>query len=427
MANAATAAPAGKEGNEDKERNAVRVLFTRNFGPYFLGNLLSNCGTWFQSIALSLLVYRLTESTLLVGLVNFAQFAGVILLAPWSGGAADRFDRRRLLIVTQLLAMTGAFALAAFAAAGLTTVPLVIVMAFLMGFTTAFSSPAQQAIVPSLVRKDDLGAAVAMTSVTFNLSRVIGPTLGALVVNTLGIAWAFAFNGLSYVALIVALLIIHPAAQTKRAVGRASLRESIGIVRRDKRLVLLLVVVGSVSFALDPVTTLSPAYAQQVFRQPDTLVGFLLAAFGIGAVTAAVLASGKTATPYRRIAVMLSLCSLGTVAFALVPVLPLAVIALLVTGFGYLAGHTRANALLQLSVPDEQRGRVMALWSVCFLGGRPVASLLDGAISTVAGIHVATILMAIPTAIAAYAMLTLHRDGATVGVKDETEAAVGRA
>lgn len=427
MANAATAAPTGKEGGEDKERNAVRVLFTRNFGPYFLGNLLSNCGTWFQSIALSLLVYRITGSTLLVGLVNFAQFAGVILLAPWSGGAADRFDRRRLLIVTQLLAMAGAFTLTAIAAAGLTTVPLVIAVAFFMGFTTAFSSPAQQAIVPSLIKRDELGAAVAMNSVAFNLSRVIGPTAGAFVVNTLGIAWAFALNGLSYVALIAALLIIHPAVQARRAGARPGLRESLGIVRRDRRLVLLLVVVGSVSFALDPVTTLSPAYAKEVFKQPDTLVGFLLAAFGIGAVTAAVFASGRTATPYRRIALMLSLCSLGTVAFALVPVLPLAVVALLVTGFGYLAGHTRANALLQLSVPDEQRGRVMALWSVCFLGGRPVASLIDGAISSVAGIHISTLLMAIPTALAAYAMFTLHRERATVGVNDETEAATGRA
>jgi len=407
------------ESTESRGRSAVAVLSERNFGPYFLGNLLSNCGTWFQTIAQALLIYRLTNSTFLVGLVSFAQFAGVILLVPWSGAAADRFDRKRLLIITQLVAVAISGVLALLAAANHDTVAVVIGLAFVLGFTTAFSAPAAQAIVPSLVPKEDLQAAVSMNSVTFNLARAIGPVLGTLVVTKLGVPWAFGLNSLSYLALVAALLVIHPAPQVQRARAKPSFAESIGIVRRDGRLIALLGVVASVSFALDPVNVLSPAYAKQVFHRPDSLVGFLIGAFGTGAVIAAFTASGKTATPYRRIGIMLTLLTCGTIAYALVPVLAFAIAALMIGGFGYLAGQTRANALLQTSVHDDQRGRVMALWSVCFLGARPVASLIDGAISSVAGIHIATLVMAVPTAVAAVTMFTMHRCGVPVGMREE--------
>ncbi len=416
MARSAISSPTGQAV---RGRPAVAVLFERNFGPYFLGNLLSNCGTWFQNIAQALLIYRLTGSTFLVGLVTFAQFAGVILLAPWSGVAADRFDRKRLIISTQLVAIAITATLALLAGGGRDSVPMVIGLAFLLGFATAFSSPAQQAIVSALVAKEDLQAAISMNSLTFNLARAIGPVLGTLVVAKLGIPWAFGLNSLSYVALVVALLLIHPVQGAARSRAKPSLRESLALVWGDTRLLALLGVVASVSFALDPVNTLSPAYAKQVFHRPDSLVGFLIGAFGTGAVIAALVASGKTETPYRRIGIMLTLLTLGTMAFAVVPVLALAVPALLIGGFGYLAGQTRANALLQMSVRDDQRGRVMALWSVCFLGARPVASLIDGAISQAVGIHIAALVMAVPTALAAATMVALHRRGVPVGMREE--------
>src|SRR5216110_2797260 len=184
---------------------SLRILRERNFALYFIGNFASNCGTWFQVIAQSLLVYRLTKSTFLVGVTNFAMFIGVTLLAPWAGAAADRFDRRKLLILTQAAATTICGTLAALIAIGWGSVPVVIGMALLLGFTTAFATPAVQAIVPALVPRDDLGAAVAMNSVTFNLSRAIGGPLGALVVARVGIAWAIGLNAFSYVVLILAL------------------------------------------------------------------------------------------------------------------------------------------------------------------------------------------------------------------------------
>src|SRR5688572_26216546 len=158
-----------------------RVLLHRNFGPYFLGNFLSNCGTWFQTLAQSILVFRLTHSTFWLGLVNFSQFIGVFLLAPWAGSAADRFDRRRLLLVTQGVAIVVTAGLAVLAAVDAVNAPVVIAFALVLGLSTAFAIPTLQALVPSLVSRVELPAAVAMNSVTFTLARAVGPALGAVV------------------------------------------------------------------------------------------------------------------------------------------------------------------------------------------------------------------------------------------------------
>lgn len=387
--------------------SSLRVLAQRDFGPYFVGNLLSNCGTWFQNIAQALLIYRLTHSTFLVGVVNFAQFAGIIALAPWSGGAADRFDRKRLIIGTQIGSMVVTGTLALLAVAHWDTVPVIIGLALLLGLVTAFGSPAMNAIVPSLVSRDDLPAAVAMNSVTFNMARAVGPVLGALVVARFGIPWAFGLNCLSYAALIGALLIVHPRRHARQPNARPRLRDSLALIRQDMRLAALLGVVASVSFALDPVTTLAPAFATRVFHHTDTLAGYLIGAFGTGAVIAAVFATGRSETPYRRIFIMLTLLAVGIAAYAFLSLLVLAFAALGIAGFGYLAGQTRATTLLQLGVEDHQRGRIMALWSVCFLGTRPIASLIDGALSSLVGIHAAALIMTLPVFVAATGMLLL--------------------
>lgn len=389
--------------------SSLHLLLQRDFGPFFIGNLLSNCGTWFQNIAQTLLVFRLTHSLFLVGLVNFAQFAGIILLAPWSGGAADRFNRRHLIICTQLGAFVITGSLALLAVSGWDTVPVIIVLALLLGLTNAFATPALQAIVPSLVRRDDLPAAIAMNSVTFNLARAVGPVLGALVVDHFGIPWAFGLNSLSFAFFVGAMLIVRPQEQATRPKTAPKLRDSLSLIRHDVRLMALLGVVASVSFALDPVTTLSPAFATRVFHHSDTLTGYLIGAFGSGAVIAALFATGPSATPFRRITIMLALLGMGVACFAFIAWLPLAMIALAIGGFGYLAGQTRATTLLQLSVEDHQRGRIMAVWGVAFLGTRPIASLIDGSLASLVGIHLAALVMTIPTLLAAVGMLMVYR------------------
>src|SRR5437763_4537511 len=216
-----------------------RLLGHSNFAPYFVGNLLSNCGSWFQNIAQAILVFRLTHSTFLVGVVNFAQFAGVFLLASWAGRAADRYDRRLVLLVTQLCALAVALTMAALVRAGLATAPVVIVLAFALGLTIAFAIPALQALVPLLVEPHDLPGAIALNSITFNLARAVGPVLAAVVIRTLGLTWAFALNGASFLALIAALGFVHPRPQHRAASEHLRLRDSIAIVRADARLFAL--------------------------------------------------------------------------------------------------------------------------------------------------------------------------------------------
>ena len=280
------------------------------------------------------------------------------------------------------------------------------------------------AIVPSLVSRDDLPAAIAMNSVTFNMARAVGPVLGALVVARFGIPWAFGLNCLSYAALIGALLIVQPRQHERRPNARPKLRDSLDIIRQAPQLAVLLGVVASVSFALDPVTTLAPAFATRVFHHSDTLAGYLIGAFGTGAVIAAVFATGRSATPYRRITVMLMLLAAGIATYAFLSPLVLAFIALGVGGFGYLAGQTRATTLLQLGVEDHQRGRIMALWSVCFLGTRPLASLIDGSLASLVGIHATALLMTLPVFAAATGMLILYRRQSRVARSEAVEGSV---
>ncbi len=382
--------------------------------------MLSNCGTWFQNIALALFVFRLTHSSFWVGAVNFAQFAGVLLLAPWAGAAADRFDRRRLILVTQLVATATSAALALAVAAGHGSLAVVLGLALLLGLTTAFATPALQAVVPALVPREDLGAAIAMNSVTFNLARAVGPVAGAAVVARFGIPWAIGLNALSFLALAGAVVAVRAATPPAAAKGpRPTLRDSLRRVRGEPRLVALLLTIAAVSVSLDPVNTLTPAFATRLFGRPDTFAGVLIGAFGVGAVVASLMPAGGTGgtgprPPSRTVPVALLCFGAGLVGFALAPRLGFAFAALPLAGFGYLLAQTRATTELQLGVSDAERGRVMALWSVAFLGTRPIASLADGALGNVIGPRATAIVFAVPALVAAAVLaLRSRRERAT--------------
>lgn len=381
--------------------SSLRLLRHSNFGPYLAGNLLSNCGTWFQNLAQTLLVYRLTKSTFLVGVVNFAQFAGMFVLSPWSGGAADRFDRRRLLLVTQVVSVVVTGTMALLSATGHATSANVIVLALVLGLATAFAIPALMALIPLLVTQQELGQAVALNSVSFTLARGVGPLLGALVVQQLGISWAFALNALSYFALIVALLVIHPSPQAPRPSERARLRETIGMVWRDARLFLLLTMVVLVSLSQDPVSVLTPGFAKEVFHHTDVYAGVLVGAFGIGSAVAGFYLASRTSHPISRLPYTCALMGFAMVGFALSPSLWVACIFLFLAGFGFLGSNTTATTIVQLEVDDAHRGRVMALWSASFLGFRPLISPVDGVLADAAGLRVAAVIMSSAALLAA--------------------------
>jgi MFS family permease len=374
---------------------AFRLMRDRNFGPYFLGNASSASGTWFQNLAASLLIYRLTHSVFLLGVLNFCNFVPVLLLAPWAGSAADRLDRRRLLLVTQLGSIIVSAGLAALAFAGLASVWVVIACSVLLGIGSAFAAPASLALISDLVPREHLGSAVALNSMTFNLARAIGPALAAISVRTLGIPASFAINSGSYLLLVLALLIVHPAPRRLALRGEARLRDSLRFVRERPQLIAFLLIVAVVGFASDPVNTESPAFAQ-AFGRPDTDAGYLIGAFGGGAVLAAFLVAGRVTGSRGRMLLTLGLLGGGMVAYSLAPWLSLGSVFLVVAGFGYLASNTAATSRLQLDVEDHQRGRIMALWSVAFLGLRPIASLADGAIASAFGVRTAGVVLALP-------------------------------
>jgi len=376
----------------------LRLIRTRDFGPYFFGNALSASGTWFQNLAAALLVFRLTHSALLLGVLNFCQFAPTLLLVSWSGAAADRFDRRKLLLVTQPASAAISATLALLAWAGAATAPVVIMFSLAIGVSSAMSTPAQQALIAALVAPRDIPSAVALNSMTFNIARAAGPVGAAGTVATLGIPAAFAVNSVSFLLFVGALLLVRPRREERAE--SSSLRESLRLITREPRLAAFLAIVAIVGFASDPINTLSPAFAQ-AFGHRDTVAGFIVGVFGAGAVAAAIALTGRTAGSARRMTITLSLLGLGVTGFALLPSLALALPVLFVAGFGYLASNTSATSRLQLDVAESQRGRIMALWSVAFLGLRPLASLVDGAIASAVGVRAAGVALSAPALLAA--------------------------
>jgi MFS family permease len=373
-----------------------------------VGNALSASGAWFQNLAAAVLIFRLTNSTVLLGVLQFAQFGPILLLAPWTGSAADRFDRRKLLLTTQAAQTTLTAILAGLAFAGEATEYVVLGFAFVLGVLTAFALPAQQALLASLVERQDLPSAVALNSMTYNIARAVGPSLAAVSINAFGVATAFAVNSISYVPLAAAVYFARPRPQERAASSRLS--ESIRLLREQPRLAAYLLIVAVVGFASDPVNTLAPAFAR-AFGRDETVGGYLLGAFGAGAVLAAFFVAGRTAGSRRRMAITLALLGSGMVLFSLTPWLSVAIVALFVAGFGYLASNTSATSRLQLEVTESQRGRIMALWGIAFLGVRPLASLVDGAIAQAAGVRVAGVVLALPALAAALVMAATARRG----------------
>jgi MFS family permease len=400
-------APVERPPAETGPRVALRLIWSRRLGPYFFGNALSATGTWFQNLASALLVYRLTHSAFLLGVLNFANFIPILVLAPWAGAAADRFDRRRVIVVSQLASTALSASLAALAWAGLANEWVVIACALGLGVASAYSAPASSAFISQLVDAHDLPSAVGLNSMTFNIARAAGPALAALSVKTLGIPASFAINAASYLLFVVALAFTHPRAQRTATREESRLGESVRLLRARPRLVLYLLIVAAVGFASDPVNTEAPAFAN-AFGRPDTFAGVLIGFFGAGAVAAAFLLAGRFAGSRRRMAITLSLLGFGIVGFSIVTWLPLACALLVVAGFGYLASNTSATSRLQLEVEDAQRGRVMALWSVAFLGLRPFASLVDGALAATFGVRVAGVCLALPALAAAAAVVVLR-------------------
>ncbi|TVP64113.1 MAG: MFS transporter [Nitriliruptor sp.] len=377
-------------------RSPLGVLRVREFRIYWLGASLSSIGTWFQNIAAGLLVYELTRSTLAVGAVNFAQFIGSILLVSVAGGAADRYDRRRLLMVSQGIAAVVGAALATVTLLGAVTPAIVIGAALLLGFSLAFMVPALLALVPLLVDEADLDAAIAINSVSFNLARAVGPVLGALVVGSAGYGVAFALNALSFLAFVGALALVRPRPQRRAEGDRPRLLETIRLVRSVPAWWAVLVATTVISMSTDPINTLVPELALDTFGGRELDAGLFVGAFGLGATLTALTLTDWLRRRRRALPGAMLVQGAGMLLVGLAPTIGVAYVGMAISGGGFIAGITRSSVRLQSEVPDLQRGRVMALWSVAFVGTRPFAALISGAIAEIAGARVAALALSLP-------------------------------
>ena len=380
-------------------RAALSLIRNRDFGPYFFGNAISGTGWWFQTLAAQLLIWRQTHSGLLLGVLTFAAFAPLLVLSPWAGVIADRFERKRIILVTQLISVGLAGGLAILAWADLAPPAVVILDSLGLGLANVFASPAAMALMPSLVERRDLGTAVGLNSMTWNIARVAGPALGALSVDGLGIPASFAINAASYLALVIGVLLVHPR-PVPRGGSSGAVAGGIRLVQANPRLLVFLGIVAVVGWASDPINTLAPAFAH-AFGHPDTWAGLIIGVFGAGAVTTAFLISGRNAGSNRRAVVTLTMLAACLAAFSLLPNLTWALPVLFLGGVAYLASNTSATVQLQLSVEEHERGRVMALWNIAFLGLRPFASLADGGIASAFGVRAAGVALTVPALLAA--------------------------
>jgi MFS family permease len=370
----------------EESRSARELITDRQFGPYFFGNLFSNAGNWFQNIAAGILVFEITGSNTKVGLISAIQFGAILVFTLWAGKLSDRVNRRRMLLFSQILAWLGAAGLAiTILVIGDDNIsnPLPVYLATaVIGTGYALSLPALQALVPALVRPGDLKQAIALNSVTFNLARAFGPAVAGWVVAAFGAGVAFGVNALSFLPLIIVLGLIRQREVDMSGETDGSISESFRIAFGDRRILVPLIGTLAIGFGSDPVNTLTPAIAD-LFGEGRGFVGLLVAAFGAGAALAAFRLGRfvKSMAAERAGAYGLAVLAAGMGALSLAPNRWAALAALAVAGVGFIGAITALNSAIQDRIAEEVRGRVMAIWSVFFLGVRPIAALVDGAIA----------------------------------------------
>jgi MFS family permease len=373
-------------------KTIFRAFKYPNYRLYYYGQSVSLIGVWVQNIAMGWLLYRLTGSALLLGTVAFAQQIPSLFIMPFAGVLADRFNRRKVLILSQAAAMVIAFVLAFLVLTDIVTIPLIIILAAANGVILAFDTPFRNSFVPDMItQKEDLGNAIALNSSLYNLARFIGPPIGGVLIAWVGEGWCFFINGVSFLAVLGSLIVMKVEAQKprlKKASIMRELGEGISYAVNDKPLRYLLILVMMSSFFGLPFQVLLPFFAAEVLMGGSELLGLLTGALGFGALFGAFyLAARKQmytipVTIFRTAVIF----SIGLGVFALSPVLVLSFIMMAITGFGMIVHFNSTNALIQTIADEDKRGRVVALYSLSFMGITPVGSIVAGWVSEYIGV-----------------------------------------
>jgi len=379
---------ASASNNQVSFKFILRALHHKNYRLFFGGQGISLTGTWMQQIAMSWLVYRLTNSALLLGIVGFSSQIPIFLLASVAGVYADRWNRHRMLVVTQTLSMIQALTLALLTLTGTIEVWHIIVLSTFLGVINAFDMPTRQSFLVEIIDKaEDLGNAIALNSFMFNGARLIGPSIAGILIGYLGEGICFLLNGISFVGIIIALLMMN--VPKKEKVARTSrlweaLREGYSYAFGFAPIRYILLQLGLMSFMGMSYTVLMPIFAKDILHGGPHTLGFLMAASGIGALIGSIyLASRRTILGLGRlIAYASGIFGIGIIAFSLSGMLIVSLCMMFITGFGMIVQMASSNTILQSIVEEDKRGRVMSIYATAFIGMAPLGNLFAGTLAS---------------------------------------------
>ena len=378
----------------DNFKLTFRTLQSRNFRLFYLGQFISLIGTWMQQIAVSWLIYRLTNSVFLLGFVGFISQFPTFIISPFAGVWSDRFNKYHILIWTQSLSMLQALTLAILVLTGIVAIWQIIFLSLFIGCINAFDVPARQSFVIEMIDdRKDLGNAIALNSAMFNATRFIGPFIAGILIATVGEGICFLINGLSYIAVIIALLAMN-ISNIKMAANKNSIveqfKEGFVYVFSNAKMRSILLLMALTSIMGVPFIVLMPAFAKDVLQGGPHTLGFLMSALGAGALLGAFYLASRQSTKGLRknIPLAVAVFGLGLIGLAFSRFLAIALLLALVAGFGMMIQVASSNTWLQANAEDDKRGRLMSIYAVSFLGMAPFGSLLAGSMAGAFGVPI---------------------------------------
>jgi MFS family permease len=381
-----------EDGNDGRGASGVRFMLRalghRNYRLFFSGQSISLVGTWMTRIATSWLVYRLTGSALLLGVVGFAGQIPSFILAPFAGVLVDRWNRHRLLVATQVLALLQSLALAVLALSGTINIRHVIWLSIFQGLVNAFDMPARQAFLVEMVeRREDLPNAIALNSSMVNAARLIGPSVGGVIIAAVGEGWCFMIDAVSYLAVIASLVAMSVTPRMTKQIKEANmlrqLREGFSYAAHFAPIRNVLILLALVSLVGMPYTVLMPVFANEVLHGGPHTLGFLMAASGVGALAGAMFLAARKSVLGLGTYIPLTAAAFGVglIAFSFSRVLWASLALMVVTGLGFMVQMAASNTVLQTIVDEDKRGRVMSFYTMAFMGTAPFGSLLAGSVA----------------------------------------------
>jgi MFS family permease len=366
----------------------LRALSHRNYQLFFSGQSISLIGTWMTRIATSWLVYRLTGSALLLGAVGFAGQIPSFLLAPFAGVLVDRWNRHRLMVATQVLALLQSLGLAILTLTGIIQIWHIILLSIFQGLINAFDMPARQAFVVEMVeRREDLPNAIALNSSMVNAARLIGPSTGGIIIAAVGEGWCFMLDAISYLAVIASLLMMKIKPRLTKEIKEAKLLQQMWegwkYASRFAPIRKILLLLALVSLVGMPYTVLMPVFANEILHGGPNTLGLLMAASGVGALCGALLLAARKSVLGlgKYIPLMAGAFGAGLIAFSFSRALWLSLLLMIVTGLGFMVQMAASNTVLQTIVEEDKRGRVMSFYTMAFMGTAPFGSLLAGSVA----------------------------------------------